>query len=127
MSERFFTRPTKEKINHHSAQARAFFLHSSAARLLHNYSKYHSISNVWETGEIEVFVDAPASLPVSSKPSPIPHYTPSKASYSSVAASAPAPTEKKANPLLCTHCGLSKFGHPGPTGDRCHVPKLPNL
>ena len=47
MSERFFTRPTKEKINHHSAQARAFFLHSSAARLLHNYSKYHSISNVW--------------------------------------------------------------------------------
>ena len=97
---------------------------ATLASMPHRVEDY---SEFWETGEIEVYVDAPASLPASSQPSTIPHYTPSKASYSSVAASAPAPTEKKANPLLCTHCGLSKFGHPGPTGDRCHVPKLPNL
>ena len=82
-------------------------------------------SNFWETGEVEVYVDAPASLPTSLPPSTTPHYIPSKASYSSVAAS--VPTKKKANPLICTHCGLSKFGHPGPTGDRCNVPKQPNL
>ena len=84
-------------------------------------------SDFWETGEVEVYVDAPVSLPTSPPPSTTAHYVPSKASYSSVAASAHVPTEKKANPLLCTHCGLSKFGHPGPTGDRCHVPKQPNL
>ena len=29
----------------------------------------------------------------------------------------------KTNPLICSHCGLSKKGHPGPTGDRCLVPR----
>ena len=29
----------------------------------------------------------------------------------------------KTNPLICTHCGLLKRGHPGPTGDRCVVPR----
>ena len=29
----------------------------------------------------------------------------------------------KTNPLICTHCGLLKKGHPGPTGDRCVVPR----
>ena len=33
----------------------------------------------------------------------------------------------KTNPLICTHCGLLKKGHPGPTGDRCHVPKIHTL
>ena len=97
---------------------------ATLAKMPHRVEDY---ADFWETGEIEVYVDAPTSLPASSQPPTIPHYIPSKASYSSVAASAPAPIEKKANPLLCTHCGLSKFGHPGPTGDRCHVPKLPNL
>ena len=32
----------------------------------------------------------------------------------------------KTNPLICTHCGLLKRGHPGPTGDRCLVPKTHN-
>ena len=27
----------------------------------------------------------------------------------------------KTTPLICSHCGLSKKGHPGPTGDRCIV------
>ena len=93
---------------------------ATLASMPHRVEDY---ADFWETGEIEVYVDAPTSLPASSQPSTIP----SKASYSSVAASAQVPTEKKANPLLCTHCGLSKFGHPGPTGDRCHVPKQPNL
>ena len=93
---------------------------ATLASMPHRVEDY---SDFWETGEIEVYVDAPTSLPASSQPSTIP----SKASYSSVAASAQVPTEKKANPLLCTHCGLSKFGHPGPTGDRCNVPKQPNL
>ena len=93
---------------------------ATLASMPHRVEDY---ADFWETGEIEVYVDAPTSLPASSQPSTIL----SKASYSSVAASAQVPTEKKANPLLCTHCGLSKFGHPGPTGDRCHVPKQPNL
>ena len=93
---------------------------ATLASMPHRVEDY---ADFWETGEIEVYVDAPTSLPASSQPST----TPSKTSYSSVAASAQVPTEKKANPLLCTHCGLSKFGHPGPTGDRCHVPKQPNL
>ena len=29
----------------------------------------------------------------------------------------------KTTPLICSHCGLSKKGHPGPTGDRCIVPR----
>ena len=95
---------------------------ATLARMPHRVEDY---ADFWETGEIEVYVDAPTSLPASSQPSTTPHYVPSKASYSSVAAF--VPTEKKANPLICTHCGLSKFGHPGPTGDRCHVPKQPNL
>ena len=78
--------------------------------------------------EEEVFVDAPSSLPTSLQSSTTPshgHIFPSKPLYSSVtaaSASTQVPTVKKANPLLCTHCGLSKFGHPGPTGDRCLVP-----
>ena len=97
---------------------------ATLAKMPHRVEDY---ADFWETGEIEVYVDAPTSLPASSQTSAIPHYLPSKSSYSSVAASASVPTGKKANPLICTHCGLSKFGHPGPTGDRCHVPKQPNL
>ena len=33
----------------------------------------------------------------------------------------------KTSPLICSHCGLSKKGHPGPTGDRCLVPRYVTL
>ena len=85
------------------------------------------------TEEEDVFEDAPSTLPPSSS-------LPSKPFYSHVVASSlpllpstsyasasltppkltPVPTTTaKLNRLSCTHCGLPKRNHPGPSGDGC--------
>ena len=81
--------------------------------------------------EEEVFEDAPTTLPHTS-------FLSSKPTYSHVAASSlplipstfhasasphsrftTAPPTAKLSRLVCSHCGLPKNNHPGPSGDGC--------
>ena len=90
-----------------------------------------SCSDPVEEEEEEIFEDAPTTLPRTS-------FLSSRATYSHVAASSlplisstfhvsappqprftPATPTAKLSRLVCSHCGLPKNNHPGPSGDGC--------
>ena len=94
-----------------------------------------SCSDPVEEEEDEIFEDAPTTLPCTSFLS---RTTTSRPTYSHVAASSlplipstfhvsappqpkftPATPTAKPSRLVCTHCGLPKNNHPGPSGDGC--------
>ena len=94
-----------------------------------------SCSDPYEEEEEEIFEDAPTTLP---RTSFLSCTTTSRPTFSHVAASSlppipssfhvssppqprftPATPTAKLSRLVCSHCGLPKNNHPGPSGDGC--------